>query len=180
MAEAAEPTKNDVINLSQRRPERKLVENPLTWWGDTPWLLWNFNYGASRAPAPVIPPRPPRGASSMRPTARRAAPARRRSEGRGLLRVSRPRPPAVPRTPRTSRGHLARGPSPHRDHRRHRRHLGRRRRGRGPAARWPPGQRGHAVCDPRAMPSCWPHTTMYRGHSGARNRASRDRLLRSP
>ena len=52
MAEAAEPTKNDVINLSQRRPERKLVENPLTWWGDTPWLLWNFNYGASRAPAP--------------------------------------------------------------------------------------------------------------------------------
>ena len=52
MAEAAEPTKNDVINLSQRRPERKLVENPLTWWGDTPWLLWNFNYGASCAPAP--------------------------------------------------------------------------------------------------------------------------------
>ena len=48
----------------------------------------------------------------MRPTARRAAPARRRSEGRGLLRVSRPRPPAVPRTPRTSRGHLARGPHP--------------------------------------------------------------------
>jgi len=28
------------------------LENPLTWWGDTPWLLWNFNYGASRAPAP--------------------------------------------------------------------------------------------------------------------------------
>merc|ERR1719311_1330681 len=45
MAEDAEPTKNDVINLSQRRPERKLVENPLTWWGDTPLLLWNFNYG---------------------------------------------------------------------------------------------------------------------------------------
>ena len=52
MEEAAEPTKNDVINLSQRRPERKLVENPLTWWGDTPWCMWNFNYGASRAPAP--------------------------------------------------------------------------------------------------------------------------------
>ena len=52
MAEAAEPTKNDVIDMAQARPERKLLENPLTWWGDTPWLLWNFNYGASRAPAP--------------------------------------------------------------------------------------------------------------------------------
>ena len=52
MAEDAGPTKNDVIDLSQRRPERKLVENPITWWGDTPWCMWNFNYGASRAPAP--------------------------------------------------------------------------------------------------------------------------------
>jgi hypothetical protein len=52
MAEDAGPTKNDVIDLSQRRPERKLFENPVAWWGDTPWLLWNFNYGASRAPAP--------------------------------------------------------------------------------------------------------------------------------
>ena len=52
MEEAAEPTKNDVIDMAQARPERKLVENPLTWWGDTPWCMWNFNYGASRAPAP--------------------------------------------------------------------------------------------------------------------------------
>ena len=52
MAEAAEPTKNDVLELAQARPERKLVENPITWWGDTPWCMWNFNYGASRAPAP--------------------------------------------------------------------------------------------------------------------------------
>ena len=81
MAEAAEPTKNDVINLSQRRPERKLVENPLTWWGDTPWLLWNFNYGASRAPR--NPPRPP-AARRIEPTSRSPALllARRRSAGR--------------------------------------------------------------------------------------------------
>ena len=52
MEEGAEPTKNDVIDMAQARPERKLVENPLTWWGDTPWCMWNFNYGASRAPAP--------------------------------------------------------------------------------------------------------------------------------
>ena len=52
MAEAAEPTKNDVLELAQARPERKLVENPITWWGDTPWCMWNFNYGASRAPPP--------------------------------------------------------------------------------------------------------------------------------
>ena len=52
MEEAAEPTKNDVLELAQARPERKLVENPITWWGDTPWCMWNFNYGASRAPAP--------------------------------------------------------------------------------------------------------------------------------
>jgi hypothetical protein len=45
MAEAAEPTKNDVLELAQARPERKLVENPITWWGDTPWCMWNFNYG---------------------------------------------------------------------------------------------------------------------------------------
>jgi xanthine/uracil/vitamin C permease (AzgA family) len=45
MEEGAEPTKNDVIDMAQARPERKLVENPLTWWGDTPWCMWNFNYG---------------------------------------------------------------------------------------------------------------------------------------
>ena len=81
MAEAAEPTKNDVINLSQRRPERKLGETPLPGGGDTPWLLWNFNYGASRAPR--TPPRPP-AARRIEPTSRSPALllARRRSAGR--------------------------------------------------------------------------------------------------
>lgn len=37
--------KNSMITLNQPRPERKAFENPFTWWGDTPWLLWNFNYG---------------------------------------------------------------------------------------------------------------------------------------
>ena len=41
--------KNEFIDLAQARPERKVVENPLTWWGDTPWLLWNWNYGAAPA-----------------------------------------------------------------------------------------------------------------------------------
>ena len=52
MEEGAEPTKNDVIDMAQARPERKLVENPLTWWGDTPWCMWNFNYGRGTRTSP--------------------------------------------------------------------------------------------------------------------------------
>ena len=81
MEEGAEPTKNDVIDMAQARPERKLVENPLTWWGDTPWCMWNFNYGASRAPAPY-----PAAPAARRIEQTRRSPAlllaRRRSEGR--------------------------------------------------------------------------------------------------
>ena len=33
------------IGLAQERPERAFLENPIAWWGDTPWLLWNKEYG---------------------------------------------------------------------------------------------------------------------------------------
>ena len=40
-------TKNNIVDMAQARPTRKLVENPLTWWQGTPWLLWNKDYGGT-------------------------------------------------------------------------------------------------------------------------------------
>lgn len=34
-----------ICNLHQARPERSAIENPISWWGDTPWLTWNTDYG---------------------------------------------------------------------------------------------------------------------------------------
>jgi len=48
-------SKNEMIDMAQARPERNALQNPLTWWGDTPVLLWNWNYGAG----PRAPRRPP-------------------------------------------------------------------------------------------------------------------------
>ena len=61
------------IGLAQERPERAFLENPIAWWGDTPWLLWNKEYGGIlglwRARA-----RPRRSASSSSTTSRRSSP----------------------------------------------------------------------------------------------------------
>ena len=40
--ESGEP----ICDLSQARPERSAIENPISWWGDTPW----------RVAAPTPPP----------------------------------------------------------------------------------------------------------------------------
>lgn len=33
------------MKLTEARPVRNLVENPITWWGDTPFFMWNWDYG---------------------------------------------------------------------------------------------------------------------------------------
>ena len=80
-------------DMSGARPERHPFENPLTWWGDTPWFMWNFKYGgflgiwsgASRGP-PSTRAASWDGAASPR-RCRRGGGA-----GRALLRQSRDAP----------------------------------------------------------------------------------------